>query len=483
MKHTFVPLLILSLLAVSPLSANEILMLKSDTGDQLKVQLIDLDKGTAILRRSDGQEFPTPLSILSSESRALVQKTWTAKMEFIGKTMPQLNQSLGIPLFINPGNLWNEPAAKIAARLKWPAESKTPFTSSYRRYTRPGYLVAGAHPYTVVAYGDESGSADSFSLIFSNKGDSLSTAGAGEDHFTDNGQKIDRNTLKGAMRYDEKTISESLTKALGESTFQRFAGQGNRTIKVERWDWNDHSFLLTHVKEEYVGLRIVKTDFADANGKIERIKDGEMRDRLVKNVVKKENGDVVIENIPMVDQGPKGYCAPATFERAMRHAGVAADMYLLATLATTGGGGTNTRKLYDEVAFTTRSKGGRTARKIELKSLEPSKLKKYLDKGVPVLWQMCSLSLYNQTANLRTRERRSVKDWASYATKIGAEAEQNAPKLRERANHHICMIIGYNEQTNELAVSDSWGRRYGIRWIHVSEAEAVSNRSGFVIDL
>ncbi|MDB4353810.1 C39 family peptidase [Akkermansiaceae bacterium] len=474
--------LLLALLSSSLLKA-EILMLKSDTGDQIKAELLNLENDTALLRLDSGDEFPTPLSFLSPDSRSLILSTWSEHITFIDETLPPLNQALGAPLFVKPGKLWNEPVGAVAKRLRLPPESKTPFTSSYRLYTRANYMFAGAHPYTVVAYGDENGRTESFSLIYSNKGDSLSTAGAGEDHFTDNGQKVDRNTLKGAMRYDEKTISDALTKVLGKGTFQRFAGQGSKTVKVERWDWNDHSFLLTHVKEEYVGLRIVKSSFADESGKTDLIKDGEMRKRLEANVVRKDNGDVIIQNIPMVDQGPKGYCAPATFERAMRHAGVSADMYLLATLATTGGGGTNTSKLYDEVAFTTRSKGGRTARKIELKSLEPKKLKRYIEKGVPILWQMCSLPLYNETANKRTRERQKITDWGSYGSKIALEAENNVKKLKERGNYHICMIIGYNEITNELAVSDSWGRRYGIRWIHVSEAEAVSTRGGFVIDL
>jgi len=158
-------------------------------------------------------------------------------------------------------------------------------------------------------------------------------------------------------------------------------------------------------------------------------------------------------------------------------------MYLLATLATQAGGGTNTSKLYDEVAFTTRSKGGRTARKISLKSLSPGKLKRYIEKGVPVLWQMCSLPEYNKIANERTSKRDDIKDWGAYAAEIAEEAKSNADQLTARGNHHICMIIGYNETTNEIAVSDSWGKHYTIRWIHVDEAEAVSNQNGFVIDI
>lgn len=471
------------ILCFSHLHAGEVLELTNTAGKPLKAELINLEDDTATLRRADGKEFKTALNVFSAGSRKLIAEAWEKQASLATDTMKPLNKILGVELFAGNGNLWVEQISEVASRLEWPKESKTPFTSSYRLYTRPDYIFAGAHPYTVVAYGNEQGETDSFSLIYSNKGDSLSTAGSGEDHFNEDGKKIDRTTLKGAMEYDAAAISKSLTKVLGEGMFQRFAGQGSKTVKAERWDWNGHSFLLTHAKEEYVGLRIVKTSFADEKGKTDRISDGDMRIRLKANVTQKDNGDVYIDNIPMVDQGPKGYCAPATFERAMRHAGVEADMYLLATLATSAGGGTYTGKLYDEVAFTTRSKGGRTARRIDLRSLQPKKLKKYIDKGVPILWQMCSLPLYNETANTRSKKRKDITNWSEYTEEISAEAEANVDRLGAKGNHHICMIIGYNEITNEVAVSDSWGSRYTIRWIHADEAEAVSNKSGFVIDL
>ena len=46
---------------------------------------------------------------------------------------------------------------------------------------------------------------------------------------------------------------------------------------------------------------------------------------------------------------------------------------------------------------------------------------------------------------------------------------------------HVCMIIGYNEATQELAVSDSWGANYAMRWVHLDEAAAVGNGRGFAI--
>ncbi|MEN8773630.1 MAG: C39 family peptidase [Akkermansiaceae bacterium] len=474
-----------SLLAGTLISdAEPLITLQEASGtDKLRVELLNLEKDTALLRRADGQEFDTPLAYLSEESRNDIRSTWKEHREKIEKHLQPLNKALGYQLFASNGNIWNEPARDVARRLRLPTESETPFTSSYRLYTRGYYSFAGAKPKTIVAYGDHKGRTLSLSVIYSNKGDSLSTVGAGEDHFKNNGKEIDRNTLEGAMIYDEASIEKNLTAILGEPSEQRMLGQGNDKHQVKRWDWNGHSFLLAHVEEEYVGLSVVRASFADGGGRFSRVSDGDIRARLKKSVTRDQNGDIYIQNIPMVDQGPKGYCAPATFERAMRHAGVPSDMYLLATLATEGGGGTNTRKLYEEVSFTTRSKGGRTARQIALKSLAPNKIKRYIDKGVPILWQMCSLSGYNQVANARTRARRSVKDWANYASKIAEAAEKNSEVLQDKANFHLCMIIGYNEATNEIAVSDSWGKNYTIRWIHVDEAEAVSNKGGYVIDI
>jgi hypothetical protein len=44
------------------------------------------------------------------------------------------------------------------------------------------------------------------------------------------------------------------------------------------------------------------------------------------------------------------------------------------------------------------------------------------------------------------------------------------------------MIIGYNEQTGELAVSDSYGPGFEERWITAEEAAAVSQGLFYVIE-
>lgn len=471
--------------ALTAFAADVKITLSDDDGNSVDAYLIRfLDDQNALLRHAEtGEEFETDITLFSAATQTALRNRWREQQAVNENEVAPFNETIGHTLLRSGINLFDEPAADVAARLKWPEESKTPFTSSYRRYTPASYRFLGARPYSAVAYGDADGKLQSISLVFANKGDTLSNVGSGEDHF-DEGEneevsRKDQTALQRAMERDAKVITAALTQHLGEGESQRFGEKTSRRTVV-RWDWRGHSFLLTHLDDEYVGLQITPTAFADAGGRAERLSDSELKARVEICVKREPNGDVYLDHIPMVDQGPKGYCAPATFERAMRYAGVPADMYLLATLATSARGGTNTGALFDEVTSICSSKG-RRARTEDLGSLKMRKIKRFIDAGTPIMWSMRSLDLYNDTANRRSRERESVTDWAAYAEKIAEEAEENVDRLQSQNSYHLCMIIGYNEQTNELAVSDSWGKRYTIRWIHIDEAEAVTSGRGYVI--
>ena len=52
-------------------------------------------------------------------------------------------------------------------------------------------------------------------------------------------------------------------------------------------------------------------------------------------MMRKDNGDVVIDGVPMVDQGQKGYCAVATVERLARYFGLEVDQHEMAQVANT----------------------------------------------------------------------------------------------------------------------------------------------------
>ncbi len=483
MKHSTRVFLVLGLsLATACAQSSELRTFTNTQGKAIQAKLVGVSGPNVTLEMADGRKFALAIASLSAADQQYINTP-----KYIFKPGPNdklepasVNEIIGQPLF-DAAPLFTSSAVEVAARLKIPQESKTKTASSYRSYTKDDYQMFGAHPYSVAMYA-ENDKVTSFSLVFANKGDLFSAKGGGEMHFDkDTPPAKAAEIVKTAMDKDLAAITEALTKKLGAPKKERF-GEGTAKIgrlTVQRWDWRGHAILLAEAEGEYVGVQIVTTAFADAGGKVEDTTDKVIRARALANLEKRKNGDVVIGDIPMVDQGPKGYCVPATAERAMRYLGVPADMYILANAGETNfGGGTSVSTLLEGMAPQIRSKRRSfDAWKGELKLKE---IAKYIDKGVPIMWTLFSTDEFNETANKRTKERKDVTEWASWKTKVTAEAASN--KLpKDKKTGHVVLIIGYNKDTNEIAFSDSWGERFKERWITLPEAEQISQQFFYVV--
>lgn len=482
-KKLFCFLAVSSSLALSPIQASEsILLTDKASGRTITAVIINSnDKNVTVLLES-GKTHDLPLDSLTEDSVKKIHTQLVKLRTPLAEASRAVNKAIGITIFGGAVPLWDEPVQTVAQRLSIRAESTVKTMRSYRLYTRGVGSFLGAHPYCITLYGNAEEYAEQISLVFANKGDYGSKFGLGQDHFKKvYAGKEPPQSLAKAIELDAETITGALTQEFGEPETQYFGEKSDRR-KVKRWDWNNHSFVLSELDSEYVSLSIIPTTVADAQGKVARINDSEMKKIKAKNVIKETNGDVRIQNIPMVDQGPKGYCVPATMERAMRYMGVPADMYLLAVSATNPERGTNTNLLKANCERIVRSKA-RKFKPVKFdRAIKMKEVKKHIDQGVPILWRMRSLEDYNKIATLTTRQRARVKDFQAWATKLQENANEVAPSLqRINENHHICMIIGYNEKTNELAVSDSWGARYALRWVHVDIASAVSSGGSFVL--
>jgi len=455
-------------------------------GVKIKARLKAVAEGKATIELENGRDYTLPLAALSPSDQAYVQQ-WDSSNP--GTTLPapvksgialeKVNDLIGHPLF-NDGNLWENPSTQAAERLKWPQESQTPYSSSYRIYPNADFRFISARPYSAVLNGTD-GKVSGISIVFANKGDFFGAAGSGEDHFV-KGKPAPTGPegLKMIMDRDAESISAALSKLLGQGQRQKF-GDGETRQTVERWDWSGHAFLLANVENEYVSLSIQPVEFADDRGKSKRVSDALVRKRAKENVENRPNGDVVIGNIPMVDQGPKGYCVPATAERCMRYLGIPADMYLLAMAGQTGlGGGTSPTLLLEAVGQDIKRKG----RSFEIwdDELNLRKLSRFIDDGIPVMWTLFSTKEFNKIADSRTSERKDPEMWNAYKTKMKQESVSN--KLDpDRNTAHIVIIIGYNKETGEIAFSDSWGERYKERWISIAEAQQISQGRFYVVDL
>ncbi|MCX6910276.1 MAG: hypothetical protein NTY01_19835 [Verrucomicrobia bacterium] len=378
-----------------------------------------------------------------------------------GAKFQNLNTAFGVPLWQSE-LLWAENERDVGKRLAWPEESRTTTLGSYRLYPKKEMTVLGAHPQSLALYA-EKGKVTQVSMVFANRGD---------------------RATKNDMESDARTIEAALKPVLGEPT-QAFFGQTRKIrYKVKRWNWKNHAILLEMPPETYIGVRIMPLEVADREGRADIVSYQQLRDTLSQRVQRRPSGDVVVGEIPMVDQGPKGYCVPATWERYLRYLGIQADMYVLALAGQTKiGGGTLANLMFESVEALAR-RNGRRFEQLTMPMTAPS-LAKYIDKGFPLMWCIFVDPELEKQITKRAKERAKATDWNAWmeqlkparnVSRIGPKhikSSADTPDM-EINNAHMRMIIGYNPRTKEVAISDSWGKHAEERWITLEEAQAMT---------
>lgn len=371
---------------------------------------------------------------------------------------------------LTPPHGWQETSAKLWAEiLRLPVESETAYQSSFRAYPRSEVRVLGSHPQSVALLATED-RPDQLTLIFANKGDS---AGDGQLWGGHNQRTASLEAaVDAAVAADADRIRETLIPVLGKPRRQGFGDYGKTRESAERWDREGTAFLLIEQKGEYTALRVLPTATADAGGRATRIPDAQLRERMKQNVVRRENGDMLIGNIPMIDQGPKGFCVPATYARVLLYAGVPADLYLLALLGKTGIGGGTYISSMENSARALAATYGRSITSVS-PSLDLPKLESYFERGIPLTWALFVDEDIDRDLTFRMKDRPGADPtaWAKFLE----PKKKAARNLRKNPrNGHVCLLIGCNRRTGELATSDSWGPEFAERWITIEEARALS---------
>ena len=423
---------------------------------------------------------PTPSPEASPASTASPLTFATPVPSVSGPRVPtaqEVNGALGIPLF-GSGNLWEENASVVASRLDWPRESRTSYETSFRRY-----------PYTFNAetkvFGVRAlclflqGTADRTSrvtILFANKGDIAFYMSPQDAALQKEGQPLNvtdgmMRNFQSAMRAEQPTLRSSLNALFGNARTVSLGRFMSTREEAMRWDWNGSSFLLVHQPNEYLMLRIVPTrelDDADSSKKAFST----AKQELSKRVAERPNGDVIINDLPMVNQGRKGYCVPATFERLLRYYGIPADMNVLAMAGkTTAGGGTSISQIQAATYGVIADAGGSIHPRTFSGNIQ--EIKTTIDSGKPLIFAHYSTEEFNKRVNERMRRRIAVTNWDDWATKFLPAMKKGAPLKPDRLYSHTCLIIGYNEKSREIAITDSWGPSATERWMTEEEARQI----------
>lgn len=408
-------------------------------GQRVDAQIVEVHKNKTVkLRTRRGKTFTVPFSTFVQIDIDHLEQQLAQQGHGIDHptSHARLNELLGLPLF-NDECLWDDPTDEVAKRLELRKESQTDYMENYRAYPLGEQQILGQPVYTIALYGGTT-HAESLSMVFINQGDPLPS-----------GSTPSTRQIEACGTHLQDLLTTQLGKPKRDSL-----GRGDLREKVWRWDWNEQALLLSLQEGKYVALRIMPIERADRSGQVEKLTENELKQRMAGCVQRRDNGDVVIRNIPMVDQGPKGYCSPATWERYLRYMEIPADMYLLALAARTGiGGGTYSHEMRAATQALVSSNG----RELETVRgpLSPEGIADYIDQGLPIMWSFLCTPKFQDAVNRNTARRNGKK----YKPRKKKNPEEREP------GGHICLIIGYNQQTDEIAISDSWGPRFAERWV------------------
>lgn len=223
---------------------------------------------------------------------------------------------------------------------------------------------------------------------------------------------------------------------------------------------------------------------------------------LTANLKHEANGDVLIANVPMVDQGPKGYCAVATAERVFKYYGIPVDQHEMAQVADTGeGGGTNPGKMYEAL----NKLEGRL--RVRVRVVENWELKKFTDMvgdynkeakkagkrevsmtprdGVIYIDEIYG-GMDGETLKA-SRTERDRSGYGKFQRGIAGLIDQGVPamwgvmlgllpepEIPQASGGHMRLIIGYNLKTNEILYTDSWGAEHALKRMPIANAYAMT---------
>jgi hypothetical protein len=217
------------------------------------------------------------------------------------------------------------------------------------------------------------------------------------------------------------------------------------------------------------------------------------------HVKKTDNGDVLIDGIPMVDQGEKGYCVVASTERVLRYYGQKVDQNELAEIANTSAAkGTDFAEMFEALKKLTARLHIRTkveqmpdSKAFQTLFTEYNRAAKH-EKADP-------LDIYGEGADIETvyhqmnfailREVRTKNkmDLERFHKLVGTYVDAGIPLLWsvivglapetpaiKGFGGHMRLIIGYNEKTQEILYSDSWGPGNELKRMPGADAWAIT---------
>ena len=290
---------------------------------------------------------------------------------------------------------------------------------------------------------------------------------------------------------------------------------------VMEWNWTIRRNASTSQKYRPEFLRMILTPFdPKADPRSAMYKQNQTggnsivrvsRRTLKKNVQRRPDGTKIIENVPMVDQGQRGYCAVATTERIMSYYGFEVDQHLMAQLAQSSAQqGTSSLTMMAALKQAGAKLDCRVKEhhRLDLKSLErtlknynraakSAKVEKIPEHVLQGPVDITAIYRAMRSDLLLEARLKQQADYKSFLRTVQQHVDKGIPvvwsimmgKVEEAPptqgmGGHMRLITGYNSKTSEMIYTDSWGQgheekrmTYGNAWMITTGVYTIEPRA------
>jgi hypothetical protein len=215
------------------------------------------------------------------------------------------------------------------------------------------------------------------------------------------------------------------------------------------------------------------------------------------------NGDVVIDGVPMVDQGSnRGYCAAATAERMLRYFGADVNQHMIAQMADTQSDQGTDPETFLRMLKRAGVKMGFSLKEhivfdaqAFLQSINRynslAKRRKAPRVDVPRAGVIVVADLYarlDPQVFLETKVEKEKGDYRGFLNTVGRQVQNGIPLAWsvilglypeegltvQSTGCHLRLIIGFNETSREILYSDSWGQGHDCKRMPMDNAWAMT---------
>ncbi|MCQ2365529.1 MAG: C39 family peptidase [Akkermansia sp.] len=307
---------------------------------------------------------------------------------------------------------------------------------------------------------------------------------------------------KEAFNARRETAVAALDELTGTKGRQLNVGAGDSGVKVKAMVWKtEHAVFRMESSAATKGgfkAEFIRLDIGPDEDSISRggARDAAGKSSLKGHVKHEEDGTVIIEGVPMVDQGMKGYCAPATLSRLFAYYGMdGVDQHALAALCNSqGSGGTSTADMQDAMErickkFHIRITTLEDYHSVVTSICEPyNKIAKKKDKPFinpaddplavadPAILKQARAPKPAVVDKWMKDIRKSIDAGIPVLWGVKVGIYQEPVPLPQARGGHMRLIIGYNPKKRTVIYTDSWGAGHERK--EIDAADALSMTTG-----